>query len=167
VRIPKEYVFVEPELYILAADLILASANGGMGSVFTGVARAAFEEAMSYCKQRVQGGKPLCEHQLVQRKLFDMFIKVESSRQLSRAVAGYNSTAMPPLSRLGIAAKVYGTQVAFEVASDAVQLFGGYGLSKEFFIEKLFRDARASLIEDGVNDVLALAGSRQLIDSWL
>lgn len=167
VRIPKDYVFVEPELYIMAADLILASANGGMGSVFTGVARAAFEEAMSYCKQRVQGGKCLCEHQLVQRKLFDMFIKVESSRQLSRAVAGYNSATMPPLSRLGIAAKVYGTQVAFEVASDAVQLFGGYGLSKEFFIEKLFRDARASLIEDGVNDVLALAGSRQLIDSWL
>ncbi|MDI6858118.1 MAG: acyl-CoA dehydrogenase family protein [Dehalococcoidia bacterium] len=167
VRIPKDYVFVDQDLYILAADTILAAANGGMGSLFTGVARAAFEEAMNYCKQRVQGGKCLCEHQLVQRKLFDMFIKVESSRQLARAVAGYNSQAMPPLSRLGIAAKVYGTQVAFEVASDAVQLFGGYGLSKEFYIEKLFRDARASMIEDGVNDVLALAGSRQLIDSWL
>jgi len=103
----------------------------------------------------------------VQRKLFDMFIKVESARQLSRAVAGYNAVAMPPLSRLGIASKVYATQVAFEVANDAVQLFGGYGLSKEFLIEKLFRDARASLIEDGANDILALAGSRQLIDGYL
>ena len=167
VRIPKEYVIVEPELYVIAADMILATANGGMGSAFAGVARAAFEEAMTYCKQRVQGGKLLCEHQLVQRKLFDMFIKVESARQLSRAVAAYNAVTMPPLSRLGIGSKVYCTQVAFEVASDAVQLFGGYGLSKEFLIEKLFRDARASLIEDGANDILALAGARQLIDSYL
>jgi alkylation response protein AidB-like acyl-CoA dehydrogenase len=167
VRIPKHFVFVEPELYPLAGDMILATANGGMGAVFTGVARAAFEEAMTYCKQRVQGGKPLCGHQLVQRKLFDMFVKVESSRALSRAVHVYNSVAVPPLSRYGIAAKVYATQVAFEVASDAVQLFGGYGLSKEFLVEKLFRDARASLIEDGANDTLALAGARTLLDSFI
>ena len=167
VRIPKEYVFVEQDMYQLAGDLILATANGAMGALFTGVARAAYEEAMSYCKLRIQGGKPLCEHQLVQRKLFDMFVKVESARQLSRAVAIYNSVAMPPLSRLGIAAKVYCTQVAFEVANDAVQLFGGMGLSKETLIEKLFRDARAALIEDGANDMLALGGARQLIDSFV
>jgi alkylation response protein AidB-like acyl-CoA dehydrogenase len=167
VRIPKEYVFVEQDMYILAADLILSTANGGMGSLFTGVARAAFEEAMAYCKQRVQGGKLLCEHQLVQRKLFDMFIKVESARQLSRAVAVYNSAAMLPVSRLGIGSKVYCTQVAFEVASDAVQLFGGMGLSKECVVEKLFRDARAALIEDGSNDMLALAGAVQLIGSYV
>jgi alkylation response protein AidB-like acyl-CoA dehydrogenase len=167
VRIPDHFVFVPPELYPLAGDLILATANGGMGAAFTGVARAAFEEAMTYCKQRVQGGKCLCEHQLVQRKLFDMFIKVESARQLSRVVAAYNSVTMPPVSRYGVAAKVYATQVAFEVASDAVQLFGGYGLSKEFLVEKLFRDARAAMIEDGANDVLALAGARALIDSFL
>jgi alkylation response protein AidB-like acyl-CoA dehydrogenase len=167
VRVPKEYVFVEQDMYLLAADLILATANGGMGALFTGVARAAFEEAMSYCKLRVQGGKLLSEHQLVQRKLFDMFIKVESARQLSRAVATYNSQAMPPLSRLGISSKVYCTQVAFEVASDAMQLFGGIGLSKESVIEKLFRDTRAALIEDGSNDMLALGGARQLIDSFI
>jgi alkylation response protein AidB-like acyl-CoA dehydrogenase len=167
VRIPKDYVIVEPELYAIAGDIILATANGGMGSVFTGVARAAFEETMTYCKQRVQGGKPLCEHQLVQRKLFDMFTKVETARALSRAVAAYNSVTIPPLSRLGITCKVYATQVAFEVASDGVQLFGGYGLSKDFLIEKLFRDARASMIEDGSNDVLALAAARGIIDNWV
>ncbi len=167
VRIPKEYVIVEPELYVLAADMILATANGVMGAWFTGLARAAYEEAMGYCKQRVQGGKPLCEHQLVQRKLFDMFVKVESARQLSRAVLTYNATAMPPLSRLGIAAKVYCTEVAFQVASDAVQLFGGMGLSKGCLVEKLFRDARSAMIEDGANDMLALAGARQLIDAHI
>ena len=167
VRIPNHYVFVVPELYPMVGDYILATANGGTAMPFVGLARAAFEEAMTYCKQRVQGGKLLCEHQLVQRKLFDMFIKVESARQLSRAVTTYNSVALPPVSRYGVAAKVYCTQTSFEVASDAVQLFGGYGLSKEFLVEKLFRDARASMIEDGANDVLALAGSRSLIDSFV
>jgi len=167
VRIPNDYMLVEPDLYVTAIDLILALANGGMGAFFTGVARAAFEEAMAYCKQRVQGGKLLCEHQLVQRKLFDMFIKVESARQLSRAVYVYNSATMPPVSRVSIASKVYSTQIAFEVASDAVQLLGGMGLTKECLVEKLFRDARAALIEDGSNDVLALAGARQLVDSFV
>jgi len=59
---------------------------------------------------------------------------------------------------------VYCTQAAVEVASDAIQLHGGYGLAKEFIVEKLFRDARAALIEDGSNDVLALAAARQIID---
>ena len=167
VRIPGHYILMPPELYTFASELILAGANGGMGPTFTGVARAAFEEALGYCKQRVQGGKPLCEHQLVQRKLFDMFIKVESARHLSRAVLNYNATAQPPLSRYAVASKIYCTQVAFDVASDAVQLFGGMGLSKETLVEKLFRDARAALIEDGVNDALALAVAPQLISSYL
>ncbi|TEU10567.1 MAG: acyl-CoA dehydrogenase [Anaerolineales bacterium] len=167
VQIPDYYVLVPEELYAIADDIIIATANGGMGPVFTGLARAAFEEAVTYCKQRVQGGKLLCEHQLVQRKLFDMFIKVESARQLSRAVLVYNAVAMPPVPRHAVASKIYATQVAFEVASDAMQLFGGYGLSKEFLIEKLFRDARAATIEDGVNDVLALAAAPQLIESHI
>jgi alkylation response protein AidB-like acyl-CoA dehydrogenase len=167
VRIPGHYVLMPPELYTFASELILALANGSMGPTFTGVARAAFEEALSYCKQRVQGGKLLCEHQLVQRKLFDMFIKVESARQLSRSVVIYNSNAQLPLSRYSVASKVYCTQVAFDVASDAVQLLGGMGLSKGTLVEKLFRDARAALIEDGANDALALAVAPQLIASYI
>jgi alkylation response protein AidB-like acyl-CoA dehydrogenase len=73
---------------------------------------------------------------------------------------------MPPVSRYSVAAKVFCTEAAFEVASDAVQLLGGYGLSKEFLVEKLFRDARASMIEDGANDVLALGGAWHLINSF-
>lgn len=167
VRIPGHYILMPPELYAFASELILALANGGMGPTFTGVARAAFEEALSYCKQRVQGGKLLCEHQLVQRKLFDMFIKVESARHLSRAVIVYNATAQLPLSRYSVASKVYCTQVAFDVASDAVQLLGGMGLSKGTLVEKLFRDARAAMIEDGANDALALAVAPQLIASYV
>jgi alkylation response protein AidB-like acyl-CoA dehydrogenase len=166
VRLPKHYMIAEPGGYPFVIEGVLAGANAGMSAIFTGVARAAFEEALTYCKQRVQGGKPISEHQLVQKKLFDMFIKVESARALSRAAMTYNAATSPPAAHYSIAAKVYCTQTAFEVASDAVQLFGGYGLAKELPVEKLFRDARASMIEDGTNEVLSLAGARKLIDTY-
>jgi alkylation response protein AidB-like acyl-CoA dehydrogenase len=166
VRLPKHYMVVQPAGYPFIIDSILAGANAGMSAIFTGVARAAFEEALAYAKQRVQGGKPIAEHQLVQKKLFDMFIKVESARALSRSAMQYNAATSPPATQYSIAAKVYCTEVSFEVASDAVQLFGGYGLARELPIEKLFRDARASMIEDGTNEVLSLAGARKLIDTY-
>jgi len=134
--------------------------------MFVGVARAAFEEALDYCKVRIQGGKPLCEHQWIQQKLFEMFTKVESARALSRSALIYNTETLPPALELSIASKVHCTKAAFEVANDAVQLFGGYGLSKEYLIEKLFRDARASLIADGCNEILALAGAKALLDKY-
>jgi alkylation response protein AidB-like acyl-CoA dehydrogenase len=166
VRIPKHYMLVQPAMYPMIGDMILAAANAGMGAVFTGVARAAFEEALAYCKERVQGGKPICEHQAVQMKLFDMFTKVEAARALSRAAMIYNAETMPPATYYSIASKVLCTNAAFEVASDAVQLFGGMGLSKDLLVEKLFRDARASMIEDGCNEVLSLGAAHQLIDKY-
>ncbi len=166
VRIPKHYMLVEPATFPPIVDAILAAANAGMGTVFTGVARAAFEEALSYCKQRVQGGKPIAEHQLVQKKLFDMFTKVETARAISRAASIYNTTAFPPQAQYSVASKVYCTEVAFEVASDAIQLHGGYGLCKDMPVEKLFRDARASMIEDGCNEVLSLAAARLVLDRY-
>ena len=96
----------------------------------------------------------------------DMFIKVEAARQLSRAAMVYNSQTIPPALQYSIASKVFCTTTAFEVASDAIQLHGGMGLAKEMLVEKLFRDARASMIEDGTNEVLSLAGARRVIDSY-
>jgi alkylation response protein AidB-like acyl-CoA dehydrogenase len=163
-RIPASYVLVPQQAYTMMGDFILAGANGGMGATFTGLARAAFEEGLAYTRSRVQGGKPICEHQAVQLKLMDMFIKVEAARGLSRSAIVYNATTVPPAPEYSVASKVFCTQAAFEVASDALQLHGGYGLAKGMVIEKLFRDARAALIEDGTNEVLALAGARRIID---
>ncbi len=162
VRIPRHYMLVEPGVFGAATDTILASANAGMSTTFCGVARAAFEEALAYAQQRVQGGVPIASHQLVQRKLFDMFSRVEAARALSR-VANKRLTTGQPTTHYSIAAKVSCTQTALDVASDAVQIFGGMGLVKGMLVELLYRDARASLIEDGANDVLALAGFRYLL----
>ncbi|MBM3302631.1 MAG: acyl-CoA dehydrogenase, partial [Deltaproteobacteria bacterium] len=74
----------------------------------------------------------------------------------------YNYNNTPPATHYSIASKVFCTNVAFEVADDAVQIFGGYGMSKEYAIEKIFRDARAALIEDGANDSLMITGAHAL-----
>ena len=153
----------DPGTYELVLDATLALANAAMSAVFTGLARAAYEQALAYTRQRVQGGKPICEHQLVQKRLFDMFTRVETCRALSRAAMVYNHATLPPATEYSIAAKTFCTEAALEVASSALQLFGGNGLSREYPIEKLFRDARAALIEDGSNDVLALIGMQRIL----
>lgn len=162
VRIPYEYMLVDQEGYESMLDLTLATANACMGAMFTGVARSAYELALEYSKERVQGGKPLFEHQMIKHKLFNMFMKVEAARALSRSAWIYNSNTTPPAVQYSIASKVYCTQAAFEVASDAVQIFGGCGVSKEYPIEKIFRDARAALIEDGANDSLMITAAHHL-----
>jgi len=162
-EVPEELMFVDPESYEMMTEIVVAEANMHMGAFFTGLAQAAYDLALKYSTERVQGGRLLCEHDTVKRKLFYMFSKVESARAFSRAAMVYNLNMAPPEGKFSLASKVYCTQAAFEVANEAVQLFGGYGLSKEYPIEKLFRDARAGLIEDGSNDILAISGGNMIV----
>jgi len=161
VRIPKANMLVGTDTYLFAVEQVLALANMSMGSTFVGAARAAYEHALSYSRERIQGGKPIIQHQGVRLRLFNMFAKVEAARSLSRRVAMYNGSEMPRVE-YSIASKTFCTQVAFEVASDAVQILGGNGLTRDYPVEKLLRDTRASLIEDGCNEVLAMEGAFKL-----
>lgn len=162
VRVPKDYMLVDEESYDAMLDVTLSTANAGMGALFVGVARAAYEEALAYAKQRIQGGKPLFEHQMIKHKLFTMFMKIEAARALSRAAMIYNYNNTPPKIEYSIASKVFCTNTALEVSSEAIQIFGGNGLSREYPVEKFFRDARAALIEDGANDSLMITGAHHL-----
>lgn len=162
VRIPREFMLVDPESYESMLDVTLATANAGMGAIFVGLARAAYEAALAYAKQRVQGGKALFDHQMIKHKLFAMFTKIEAARALSRAAMVFNYNNTPPMIQYSVAAKVYCTNTAFEVASEAVQIFGGNGVSREYPVEKFFRDARASMIEDGANDSLMITAAHHL-----
>ena len=164
--IPQKYLIYPPEMFRETFAQTLTLGNTAMATAFTGLARAAFEEALTYAKGRVQGGKVICRHQLVQKKLFDMFMKVETSRAISRSVAIYSLTQPAPSLEHAIAAKVHCTEAALEVASDAIQILGGYGLTKEFPVEKFYRDARASLIEDGTNEVLSLDGFDLILKNY-
>jgi alkylation response protein AidB-like acyl-CoA dehydrogenase len=167
VRLHSDYIVVPQEMYTYVLDSVLAGANAFMGATFTGLARAAFEEALSYAKQRVQGGRTITDHQSIQLKLMEMFTKVECARALSRSAMVYNSITSPPSTQHSMASKVFCTQASFEVASAALQVHGGIGLAKGMLVEKLLRDSRAALIEDGTNEVLSLAAARKIIDSYV
>lgn len=161
VRIPADYMVTPPEGFGTGGDMILSQANGGMGSTFVGVAQSAFEMGRDYAKQREQGGAPIIQHQSVKARLFKMYRRVEAARGLNRRVIVLNTIGAPRLE-MAISSKVTSTETAFEVASDAIQLHGGNGLSREYPIEKVMRDARAGMIEDGCNEVLGLMAAERL-----
>ncbi|MCP5433377.1 MAG: acyl-CoA dehydrogenase family protein [Alphaproteobacteria bacterium] len=164
VRLPAEHLAVEPDRYHEAVSKTLTGANAGMGLIFAGVARAAFEHALEYAHERRQGGVPIIQHQSVRARLFKMWRRVEMARALGRRVFMRNALGPQPVLHAAIAAKVTSTEIAFEVASDAVQMFGGNGVSREYPVEKILRDARASMIEDGCNEFLSIKGGSQLVD---
>ncbi len=170
VRVPKESLIVGPDEYEAALEAHLCMTLPMVGTWSTGLARAAFDEALAYARERVQGGKRLVEHPNVQQKLFDMFRKVEASRQLCRAAFVHNwSYPMEPQKRrieYSMAAKTFATQAALEVTSDAIQILGGNGLTREYFVEKLFRDARTTLICDGSNDTLSVVGGNKIARTY-
>ena len=162
VRIPADYMIVDQDAYKMALQGTLTMANSWMATTFAGVARSAFDLANAYSKERIQGGKPICEHQSVKLRLFDMFRKVETASTFARKVSTINNGTDRGQLHYAIAAKTYSTRVAFDVASEALQIFGGNGLTKEYPIEKILRDARASMIEDGCNEVLSIVGAEDL-----
>ena len=164
VELSTDYILAGPQAYKKAVYCIHTEANGLMGGTFTGVAQAAFEHALDYAHERKQGGVPIIRHQSVQQRLFHMYRKVECARALTRRVVLFNNTASIPALQAAMTSKITGTQNCFEVCSDALQIFGGNGLTREYPMEKLLRDARASMIEDGCNEVLSIKGGCYLID---
>ncbi len=158
VEVPMEYLLAGPDYYQRAVYTIHHEANGLVAAGLVGVARAAYELAHAYAHERRQGGAPLIRHQNVATRLFHMYRKLEAARALARRVVEYNMTAEMPSLSAAMAAKVHCTQAAFDIASEALQMFGGNGMTREYPLEKLFRDARAGLIEDGCNELLSIKG---------
>lgn len=165
VAVPARFIAAGPERYADAVYDILCEANAGMGACFVGVARAAYEHALAYAHERKQGGVPIIRHQNVRYRLFHMLRKIEAARALARRVFRYNDLSGRRALQASIASKITGTQTAFEVANDALQMFGGNGMTSSYPLEKLLRDARASLIEDGCNEMLAVKGGSLLVNT--
>jgi alkylation response protein AidB-like acyl-CoA dehydrogenase len=165
VVIPAKYMIVnDPAIFRGAQEDggILAGANTGMSITFGGCAWSAFDLALEYARERIQGGVPIFEHQNIKLKLMRMFQQVEAARSLSRRTFNYGIATGGGSMAHAVCAKAFSTQTAFDVASEAVQIHGGNGLTKAYPVEKIMRDARASMIEDGTNEVLMLMGSNFL-----
>ena len=149
VEVPISHLLAGPDTYVDFVRHTLAEANVHVANMAVGIARAAYEHAHGYAHERKAGGQTIIHHQSVKYRIFHMFRKVEAARALVRRVATYNATAPEAALQGSICAKITATQTAFEVASDALQIFGGNGMTKEYPMEKLLRDARAMLIADG------------------
>lgn len=158
VRIPARNMVVGSEMYAAYMHNHLSAFNAGVGCVATGLARAAYESALAYCQERVQGGRPIIEHQSVRARLFRMFSLVQACFSLSRDAWVHNLTQIqngrPARLELSIGSKVFCTQAAVEVATLAVQLHGGNGMTKDYPVEMFLRDATALTIADGENAFL-------------
>ena len=156
VKIPTRFAVALKDEYYGNHTSAWSFAGTHMGQTFTGVARAAFELALQYCHERKQGGQLLIDHQLTRFRIGDMFRRVELCRAVARRSLAYARLTPQGHAYATASAKVTVTDEAMKVVSEALQLFGGAGTSREYPIEKLFRDARAALIEDGENNVLTM-----------
>lgn len=170
VRLPLRYALALRDEYYGNQSSAWSYAGTHMSQVFTGVARSAFELALQYCHERKQGGRLLIDHQLTRYRLGDMLRRVEICRSVARRSLAFARTS--PLTHPYVtgAAKVTVTNEAMVIADEALQLFGGAGLSREYPIEKIYRDCRAALIEDGENKIitmrLGLLAQQLYADGW-
>jgi alkylation response protein AidB-like acyl-CoA dehydrogenase len=128
-----------------------------------GVAQGALDFALGYAKERQQFGKSVSEFQGLQFLLADMGMKVEAARQLTYAAAGRSERGDPDLAFFGAAAKCFASDVAMEVTTNAVQVLGGYGYTRDYPVERMMRDAKITQIYEGTNQVQRIVIARQLL----
>ncbi|WP_433390180.1 acyl-CoA dehydrogenase family protein [Micromonospora sp. KLBMP9576] len=128
-----------------------------------GIAQGALDYAKGYVQERKQFGKAVAEFQGVQFMLADMGMKLEAARQLTYAAAGRSERGDADLTYFGAAAKCFASDAAMEITTDAVQLLGGYGYTRDYPVERMMRDAKITQIYEGTNQVQRIVMARQLL----
>ncbi|PZF87627.1 acyl-CoA dehydrogenase family protein [Micromonospora deserti] len=128
-----------------------------------GIAQGALDYARGYVQERKQFGKPVADFQGIQFMLADMGMKLEAARQLTYAAAGKSERGDADLTYFGAAAKCFASDAAMEITTDAVQLLGGYGYTRDYPVERMMRDAKITQIYEGTNQVQRIVMARQLL----
>lgn len=131
----------------------------GIGAMAVGIAQAAFDRALSYSKERKQFGKTLAEFQITQFKLADMALKIELARNMVYKAAWLKDQGRP-FSKEASMCKLYASEIAMEVATEAIQIHGGYGYMKEYEVERYMRDAKLLEIGEGTSEVQRMVIAR-------
>jgi butyryl-CoA dehydrogenase len=160
-RIPVENLIGEEGQGYKIALSGLEGGRIGIASQAVGMARAAFEAALAYAKDRTSFGKPIFEHQAVQFKLSDMATQIEAARQLIRHAASMKDAGLPCLKEAAMA-KLFASEMAERVVSDAMQIHGGYGYVADFPVERIYRDVRVCQIYEGTSDIQKILIARAL-----
>jgi alkylation response protein AidB-like acyl-CoA dehydrogenase len=146
----------------------LTTLDGGrvsIGAMATGLAQAAFEEAIKYAQERQSFGLPIAEHQAIQWKLADMATEIEAARLLVYQSAWLKGQAVR-FTKQAAMAKLYASEVAERAAFQAMQIHGSYGYSQEYPVERIYRDQRLTTIGEGTSEVQRLVIARQALREW-
>jgi len=152
-RIPKENLIAKEGMGFIVTMKTLDSSRTGVGAQGVGVAQGAINEALKFAKQRVQFGQPVASFQAVQHMLADMQTQTEAARALIYSVARFIDSGAKDISRASAMAKLFATDTAMRVTTDAVQVMGGSGYMKEYPVEKMMRDAKILQIYEGTNQI--------------
>ena len=165
-RVPADNLLGEEGEGFKIAMRILDRSRPGVAAQGLGIAQGATDYALEYAKTRETMGKPIAQHQLIQAKLADMETKCEAARGLlyrfgEMVDAG---TDGPELTKASAMAKLYCTDVAMEVSTDAVQILGGYGYIREYPVERMMRDAKITQIYEGTNEIQRLVIAREMLN---
>jgi acyl-CoA dehydrogenase len=152
VRVPKENILAPPGEGFVLAMKTFGRTRPAIGAFAVGAARSAMEFAIDYAKRRMAFGTQIANFQAIQHKIADMYQKVETARVLVWKSAWEADQGMDPTISASVA-KLYATEAALEVANEALQIFGGYGYTKMFPVEKILRDTRLFRIYEGTSEV--------------
>jgi butyryl-CoA dehydrogenase len=160
-RIPVENLIGEEGQGYKIALSGLEGGRIGIASQSVGMARAAFEAALAYAKERESFGSPIFDHQAVQFRLAEMAMQIEAARQLILHAASMKDAGLPCLKEAAMA-KLFASEMAERVVSSAMQVFGGYGYVADFPIERIYRDVRVCQIYEGTSDIQKILIARAL-----
>ena len=140
---------------------ILDGGRISIAALSLGIAKGAFDAALKYSKERQQFGKPICEFQAISFKLADMATKIEAAELLTYQAAQLKNDGMK-VTKQSAFAKYYASEVCVQVSTDAVQIFGGYGYTKDFPVEKFYRDSKLCTIGEGTSEIQKLVIAREI-----
>jgi butyryl-CoA dehydrogenase len=164
VKVPVENLLGgRPGMGFKIAMQTLDRARPGVAAQAVGLAQGAYEFALLYATKRIQFGQPIAANQMVQQILADMATKIEAARALVHTAARAFDAGEESIGKLSAMAKVFATDVAMQVTTDAVQIFGGYGYMRDYPVEKYMRDAKITQIYEGTNQIQRLVIARALI----
>ena len=161
-RVPAQNLLVEEGLGLKIALSGLEGGRIGIASQSVGMARAAFDAALAYSKERQAFGQPIFNHQAVQFKLAEMATQIEAARQLIHHAASLKDAGRPCLKEAAMA-KLFASEMAETVCSAAIQVFGGYGYVSDFPVERIYRDVRVCQIYEGTSDIQRLVIGRAIV----
>lgn len=161
-RVHKDAILGEVGEGFVQSMKILDGGRISIGALSLGIAKGAYEAALKYSKERVQFGKPISSFQGISFKLADMATEIEASELLVHKAAFLKNNKQP-MTKIGAMAKMYASECCVRVANEAVQIHGGYGYTKDFPVEKFYRDSKLCTIGEGTTEIQKVVISRNLL----